>query len=329
MVSWVSCSALQARPLEDFRRMAGTRTLNSKQGYLHSVRTSAPLFAKQGGLVTLPAGVPTVILPDLHAQRDYLLQALQSRVGGQTVHAGLQAGKLNLLCLGDGMHSEGRARDRWLQAERDYLEGRRQSPSMDREMVESLGLLQMVMELKVAFPSHFYFVRGNHEDMDPETPYGKFARVGESNLVRSWAVGRLGPDFLKEWSGWERSLPLVAAGGSFVASHSAPEQKLDLAEVRRRSPKAFHPCCWSDNTLWTAHGRQEQNFLSNCKLLKVTPARPWVVGHRKVEGALYRSQLDGKLIQINPLDSDPRVVAVAPPAGRPFRPRANIYVLKP
>lgn len=326
MVALCLCTAAQARPLDDFRSMAASRKLQDKTAYLQSLRASQPLFVKQGGLVTLPPNLPTVILPDLHAQRDYLLQALQTRVDGRSVYAGLQAGKLNLLCLGDAMHSEGRGHDRWVQSEQDYLAGKR-SRAMDAEMVESLGLVQMMMELKLAFPKHFYFVRGNHEDIDPSLPYGKFVQTGESNLVKHWTVQRFGADFLKQWSGWERSLPLVAVGGSFVASHSPPEDTLDLNLVRQRSPVAFRPCCWSDNTVWAPGGTQQRNFERNCRLLQVNPSRPWICGHRKVEGALYRSQVGGRLIQINPLDSEPRVYALAPRAGKAFHPARHIRVL--
>jgi hypothetical protein len=324
----LSCSVAHPRPLGQLRSLAASPKLQSKAAYLQSVRNSQPIFARQGGLVSLPPDVPTVILPDLHAQRDYLLQALQTVVNGRSVYAGLQAGKLNLLCLGDGMHSEGRARERWIQAERDLLAGRR-SAAMDAEMTESLGLLQMVMELKTAFPKHFYFVRGNHEDMDPSVPYGKFVQSGESNLVKHWTLQRFGADFLRDWSSWERCLPLVAVGGSFVASHSPPEERLDLREVRERSAETFRPCCWSDNTLWVPGGPQQNNFEFNCRLLKVTAARPWIAGHRKVEGTLYRSQVGGRLIQINPMDSAPRVFAVAPAAGKAFSAARDIRVLQP
>jgi hypothetical protein len=279
-------------------------------------------------VVELPPDRTTVILPDLHAQRDYLLQVLAMKVDGSTVYERLAQGSINLLCLGDGMHSEQRNGARWLEAEQDFLRGTTRSPALEAEMVESLGLLKMVMDLKVAFPDHFFFVRGNHEDMDPARPYRKLTQVGESNLVKQWVLANLGPTFLKEWHQCEQSMPLIASGGSFVGSHSPPQDALTRAEIDSRSDRAFRACTWSDNTLWTPDGPEERAFSENCKLLKVTPARPWVVGHRKVEGALYRSQCGGRLIQINPLDSAPRIVILAPPRGQAFRPEKDVQVLR-
>lgn len=294
--------------------------------YLKSARGAQAIFLAQGGLVHLPEDVPTVILPDLHAQRDYLTQVLQLPMQGTTVFALLQQGKVNVLCLGDGMHSEQRAEARWLQAEKDYLQ-HQSSPSMKAEMVESLGLLQLVMDLKVAYPKHFFFVRGNHEDMDPERPYRKMTQVGESNLVKAWVQQNLGNDFLKQWHQCEQSMPLVAVGGSFVGSHAAPEQPVRLADLQSRTSTAFRSCCWSDNTVWPSGGSEFSAFEDNCKRLGVTAGRPWIVGHRKVVDAPFRLQCEGKLVQINPLDSQPRVVAIAPPRGQPFVPKRDIRYL--
>lgn len=314
-----------ARPLDRWEEASQTQRLEPAKAYEASIRLALPILLKQGPVVDLDFDVPTVILPDLHAQRDYLVQALQMKRDGDTVLDQLKAGRINLLCLGDGMHSENRARQRWLQAENELAAGAR-SPAMEAEMVESLGLMKMVMDLKAAYPKHFYFVRGNHEDMDPLRPYRKFTSTGESELVKRWVTARFGPDFLKKWHAFEKALPLVARGATFVGSHSPPESVLSPAQMK--SEEAFRACTWSDNTLWTAGSQEERSFLENCELMKVTPQRPWIAGHRKVTGSLYRSQMGGRLIQINPLDSDPRVVAVAPAKGKSFDPRRDIFVLK-
>ncbi|MBT9583946.1 metallophosphoesterase [bacterium] len=326
---WLLALAAAARPepsLAQLRLRAASLKLEKAESYLKSAAASRKIFNQQGGAVELPAQLSTVILPDLHAQRDYLLAALEMPLQGSTVLALLQQGRVNLLCLGDGMHAEQRAQGRWLQAEQDFLQGV-PSPALQAEMVESLGLLKMVMDLKVAYPKNFYFVRGNHEDMDPLSPYAKFTRVGESNLVKNWVSTRMGGDFLRQWHACEQSMPLLARGGSFVASHASPEAPITLQEVQQRSPRAFRACCWSDNTRWAPGGSEEQAFLENCRRFQVSSTRPWLVGHRKVIDSLFRSQCGGRLIQINPLDSQARVVAIAPPAGKPFEPQRNVLKL--
>jgi len=267
-----------------------------------------------------------VILPDLHAQRDYLVAALKMPLQGSTVWQLLQKGQVNLLCLGDGMHGENRVQARWLEAEQDYLAGR-PSLALQAEMTESLGLLKMVMDLKLAFPQHFYFVRGNHEDINPSLPFRKFTQVGESNLVKAWTMQHMGDKFLQEWHACEQAMPLIAEGSSFVASHSPPGAPVTRQQVSQRGAEAFRACTWSDNTRWRIGGAEEQAFLANCRAWKVTPERPWIAGHRKVEGALYRSQCQGRLIQINPLDYQDRVVAIAPGQARPFQPPVAIRKL--
>lgn len=325
IAGWLlTTSAAGALPLQQLDGWGRASKLESKTAYLQQAKACRRVCQAQGGSPQAPGNVPTLLLPDLHAQRDYLLAALHKRWRGGTVWTALQGGKINVVCLGDGMHAEGRARERWLQAEQDVLAGR-PSPSMQAELTESLGLLRMVMALKVAYPRNFYFVRGNHEDIDPEIPYRKFTETGESVLVRTWVTARFGADFVKQWHACEQSFPLVVRGGSFIASHAAPDAPLTLAAVQTRSNAAFRACCWSDNTTWNGGN---PTFLANCARWKVTPTRPWIVGHRKVTDARYRVQCGGRLVQINPLDDAPRVVILAPPAGSALQPERDVRWLK-
>ena len=310
--------------LAGLRRMAVDSALQKPAYYLRAAAKARPIFQKQGGLVEVPGDVPTLILPDLHAQRAYLVTALSQKIEGKTALDLLQQGKLNVLCLGDAMHSEQRGQMRWMQAERDYLEGRK-SPSLEGELAESLGLMVMIFELKSSYPGHFFFVRGNHEDMDPQQPYFKFTRVGESNLVRAWISKTWGDKFLHEWAATEGSLPLMASGGSFVGSHAPPERELTVENIKNRTALAFRTLCWSDNTQWVSGGAQEKAFLVNCQRFQVTARRPWVCGHRKVTDGLYRDQAGGRIIQINPIEG--WVMMIAPPKGRPFESRKAVRAL--
>lgn len=306
--------------------MAAVTRLQKPAHYLQAAAKVRPIFQKQGGLVQIPVDVPTLILPDLHAQRDYLCAALSQKIEGKTAFDLLRQGRLNVLCLGDAMHSEQRNQMRWLQAERDYLEGR-QSLSLEAEITESLGLMVMIFELKSSYPNHFYFVRGNHEDMDPERPYTKFTRVGESNLVKAWVSRNWGDKFLKQWSASEQTMPLMASGGTFVGSHAPPERELTAEEVQQRTSKAFRALCWSDNTQWKSGSAEEQAFQANCRTFRVSQQRPWVAGHRKVTEGLYRSQLGGRIIQINPIEG--WVMILAPAKGRPFEAHKAVRAVSP
>ncbi len=295
--------------LAGLKEFAQKDTLESKSSLLGSIQSARAEQSKDAGIVDLPKGVPTMVIPDIHAQRDYLTRALEHKVDGRPVLELLQEGKMNLLCLGDGMHGEGRAANRWLQAEQDFLKGQ-PSKAMHDEMVESMGTMKMVMDLKSSLGDNFVYLRGNHDDINPEHGYLKYTRVGESSLVKDWVTKNYGQDLLEEWHGFERSMPLIARGQGFVASHAAPGGRLDAAEVSDKSTKAFYKLAWTENRGWSENGRERQVFEDNKREIGAQPEDRWLVGHRKVENADYRAQFDDQLIQINPLDSDGFVVAM-------------------
>jgi pSer/pThr/pTyr-binding forkhead associated (FHA) protein len=295
--------------LAGLKEFARKDSLESKSSLLSSIQSARAEQSKESGIVDLPKGVPTMVIPDIHAQRDYLTRALEHQVDGRPVLELLQEGKMNLLCLGDGMHGEGRAANRWLQAEQDFINGQ-PSKAMHDEMVESMGTMKMVMDLKSNLGDNFVYLRGNHDDINPEHGYLKYTRVGESNLVKDWVTKNYGQDLLEEWHGFERSMPLVARGQGFVASHAAPGGKLDAAEVKDKSTRAFYKLAWTENRGWSENGRERRLFEDNKREIGAQPDDRWLVGHRKVENADYRAQFDQQLIQINPLDSDGFVVAM-------------------
>ena len=80
----------------------------------------------------------------------------------------LAEGSIQVVCVGDGFHAEGRALRRWQSALEEFKHGYRRHEAMDAEMRESLGLMEMVMELKAEFPEGFHFLKGNHENITNE-----------------------------------------------------------------------------------------------------------------------------------------------------------------
>ena len=295
--------------LAGLKEFASKNTLEEKGTLLQSIRSARSEMLKDSGIVDLPKGVPTMVIPDIHAQRQYITRALEHKVDGKPVFDLLQEGKMNLLLLGDGMHGEGRARSRWEQAEQDLLAGKPSSAMRD-EMVESMGTMKMVMDLKSNLGDNFVYLRGNHDDINPEHGYRKYTGVGESTLVKHWTKENYGEDFLKEWHSFEQSMPLIARGEGFVASHAAPGEALDAKSVENRSESAFRALAWTENRHWQENGTERQMFENNLRVVGGDSDDKWLVGHRKVEDADYRSQFDGKLVQINPLDSDGFVVAM-------------------
>ena len=85
---------------------------------------------------------------------------------------------------------------------------------MKEEMIENMNLLCSLMELKIAFPKFFHFLKGNHENImnvysAGDFPFRKFAQEGE--MVRHFIQDFYGDDILMMISYWETSLPLLAS----------------------------------------------------------------------------------------------------------------------
>ncbi|OGG93648.1 MAG: hypothetical protein A2527_11030, partial [Candidatus Lambdaproteobacteria bacterium RIFOXYD2_FULL_50_16] len=182
---------------------------------------------RPGGILLLKEDVPCLVVPDLHGRADFLKAVLAWNTGEGSVQARLAEGKLQLVCLGDGMHSELRGRGRWLEAFKEFeTQFTEASPHMDQEMGENLDTMVLVMELKGRFPGFFHFLKGNHENVTDETgrgnhPFAKF--VLEGAMSKAWILQNLGQTVLDQWDRFERSLPLLARGRHFVVSHARPK----------------------------------------------------------------------------------------------------------
>ena len=182
---------------------------------------------RPGGLVLLNPNLTTVLVPDLHARTGYLAALIDMEIDGVRLLERLLGGTLQVLCVGDGFHSEARGAERWRRAWEEYQEGYLSHEAMDGEMAESLSLMAMVMILKTAAPDAFHFLKGNHEnvanvDTDGNRPFGKYAWEGQ--MVRDWFLEFLGRDVLDRWAGFENSLPLLAVGDHFLVSHAEPRR---------------------------------------------------------------------------------------------------------
>lgn len=311
--------------LDALRTLAAKTTLEDKSTLIGSLERVTHLQKQSTGLVELPKGVPTMVIPDIHAQRDYLMRALEHETEGVKVLDLLKQGKMNLLCLGDGMHSESRGYQRWLQAERDHLRGNNDSTAMRQEVVESFGTMKMVMDLKEALGDHFVYLRGNHDDI--AGGFRKFCnQVGESELMARWVKDHYGADLFTKWAQFEQSMPLVAKGTGFVASHAAPGATLSREEIESRSERAVNVLTWTDNTQWNESGAKREIFQSNLETVEAGAFDRWLVGHRKVQNANFRGQFDNTLVQINPTEAEGFVVAIVREDGK-FHPQEDTFRL--
>lgn len=201
-----------------------------------------------GGLVDLveryPA-VPTMIVPDLHGRGDFLQKILEFKLNlceyfpplaeskSLSVLELLEAGAINLVCVGDGLHSE-LHRERWLLALEEYEAGNLLGEALTEEMTEGLALMTLVMRCKLAFPRHFHFLKGNHENImnrwgKGDRPFKKFAREGD--MSRDFIQQYYGDDILYLYSHFEQLLPLLVQAPYCLVSHSEPARHFSRQEV--------------------------------------------------------------------------------------------------
>ncbi|UCG00208.1 MAG: metallophosphoesterase [Spirochaetaceae bacterium] len=272
---------------------------------------------RPGGLLYLDPEIPTVVVPDLHARMELVLAVLSSKdEQGVAAVDRLAAGRLQLLCLGDGFHAEGRAAVRWQAALEEFKGGYRKHIHMDEEMRESLGVMEMVMALKRQFPNHFHFLKGNHENIANEQgggnyPFLKFANEGL--MVRIYMEHFYGEEILNSYAEFEKSFPILAVGGNFLASHAEPAwfiPKHELIEYRRL-PQVVYGLTWTDNG--EAEPGSVQQMLEHYLGPEAAMAAYHFGGHRPVHGS-YNLRSDERYVQIH--DPDRYVVAVLPAGGQ-------------
>jgi len=257
---------------------------------------------RPGGIIRLNQELPTVIVPDLHARMDFFLSVLHHRTTNPSkVLDLLVSEKLQIVCVGDGFHAEGRAAERWRAALQEYIKGYTSHNHMDAEMRESLGLMEMVLEVKTAYPSLFHFLKGNHENIANEDgygnyPFGKFAYEGE--MVTGFISKFYGEEFLQTYYSFEKKLPLLAIGRNFLVSHAEPRvfYTEDVLTDYHNHPEAVY------DLTWTGDGDAEQGSVQKMLSHYLGPGRTekayYFGGHRSVEGK-YNLRAEGRYVQIH------------------------------
>lgn len=254
---------------------------------------------RPGGLLRL-FDRPTIVVPDLHGRMWFLLHVLNYRpFHDQPVISLLRQRDVQLVCVGDGFHAESRGAARWKKAFQEFAGHYKRHKAMDEEMRESLGLMEIVIRLKIAFPDSFHFLKGNHENILNEEgrgnhPFRKFAYEGE--MVKEWVQQFYGLDFLESFAEFEHQLPLIAADGTFMISHAEPERFFAKEEVIRYRE-------YDDVVLgltWTPNEGAEEGSVG--KMLAEYCSDPeealYFGGHRPVPGR-YRLRAGERYVQFH------------------------------
>ena len=206
--------------------------------------------------------------------------------------------KVRIVCLGDGMHSESRGRERWILSYLKYVDGIIDSAEMMEEMGENLSTMMSVMTLKTLFPENFHFLKGNHENItnrmgDGDYPFCKFAE--ESTMTHDFMMKEYGGAIVSAFGEFEDNLPLAAVFPHCVLSHAEPSRTFSRDElINARLLDGV-----VGGLTWTANGDAEEGSVEGTmkNLLKTADA-VYIGGHRVVSGK-YALRQGGKYIQIH------------------------------
>jgi hypothetical protein len=114
------------------------------------------------------------------------------------MHA-LEQGEACLVIIGDAVHSE---RDGELD-----------------QMDDSMLMMDLIFRLKLRFPEHFFFVRGNHDSFSEAISKGG---VPQGLLWKRALKRARGKEYRKAMQRYYDLLPYVVASPDFCAAHAAP-----------------------------------------------------------------------------------------------------------
>ena len=285
-----------------------------------------------GGLIDLSPDRVTVIVPDVHARANLVLNVLDYRVpqdgDGNAVRLLdlLHSGQAQLVFLGDYVHGEARVADRWRKAFEEFSRGYRHHEHMSEEMRESLGTVEMLLELKLALPGTVHMLKGNHENILNERgrgnfPFRKFAQEGM--MVADYMARFYGEVLMRLFAEVEHSLPLLAEGERLLIAHAEPKtlySKERIINYRRNDDVVT-------GLTWTANDGADPHAVTRMLDYYIDPAvRKGALqfgGHRPIKGR-YNLRADGEYVQIH--NPEAQAAAFVPPGVHPDPERHIIHI---
>ncbi|MDH5560758.1 MAG: metallophosphoesterase [Deltaproteobacteria bacterium] len=281
---------------------------------------------KPGGLVLLDDTLPLLVIPDLHGRVDFLADLLKYPIGQQKVLDLLISDKIQVVCLGDGMHSESRGKLRWQEALSEYERGFETCPRMDEEMDENLSTMLEVMDLKIRFPRRFHFLKGNHENILNEKingnhPFIKYALEGR--MTKLYMEKFLGNEFLNQFDRFEKNLPLMAVSQWVILSHARPRDCYQRDKIinYRKNHEVIEGLTWTRDQ--DARKGCASKMASEVFGIREDQMR-WFMGHNSIFEGIYESVEFEPLIKIH--NPEKRTVVYLDPKSE-FNKERDIFTI--
>lgn len=262
-------------------------------------------LGEPGSLLELP-DLPAVLVPDIHARPDFIKNILACKLPSDfcgeelTVEQALKNKIINLICVGDAVHSELYS-ERWGLISLEFEKGEYAGLYMQEEMLLNISVVASLMKLKTLYPENFHFLKGNHENILNSNlggDYAFFKYADEGEMVKAFMLKQYDEKLLNKIAKYENSLPLLAYGSNYVVSHAEPAgaySREELIDAKFEEGVV-------EGLIWTRNGQvTEPTALAIMnKLLGKKEAKKslYFAGHRPVRGT-YNLRQDGRLVQIH------------------------------
>jgi hypothetical protein len=269
-----------------------------------------------GGIILLQKNIPSIIVPDLHARIDFIFNLMFHQLEGEeTILEKLAKRELQIVCVGDGLHSEIAGLKRWMAAFEEYKTKFKKHKHMDQEMRDGFGLVEMVQTIKSYFPAHFHFLKGNHENIANERGEGNYPfrkYVFEGNMVFDYVKMFYSDEFLDTYYAFEKKLPLFVIGRNFLISHAEPVTFFNTEEIieYRKNPDVIEGLTWTDNNA-AEEGSVAQ--MMEFYLEGEEQEHSYYFGGHRIISEIYKTRANGKYIQIH--NPQKFVIAYIKPQG--------------
>ncbi len=213
-----------------------------------------------GGLLEIPDEPTPIIVGDLHGMVDNLLKILTENCLIQA----LQDKSVILCILGDAVHSE----------------NAQEMENMD----SSILMMDLILSLKRRFPANVFYLRGNHDDFDPELSKNG---IPQGLLMKRALEKYRGKAFVEAMQTFYDRLPVMIVSPSLIAIHASPprvgttrEQIINIRENKTIADELLKNRLKRPHYL-SGYGKKEIKALR--QILDAEKSTPVIVGHTPLD----------------------------------------------
>lgn len=152
-------------------------------------------YGNPGGILDLPARLTPIVVGDLHGQVDNLVKILTENAYLES----LEKGEAALIILGDAVH--------------------REDPGQLENMDSSILMMDLILKLKLRFPSQVFFIIGNHDCFSLDCMK---AGVPQGLLWGKRVTELRGEEYKEALAEFYQRSPVLVRTKGFIACHAGP-----------------------------------------------------------------------------------------------------------